>query len=92
MGGSKKSKKDHDRKSRKKEKHTPVVSREPSDDESYYDDASNEANSLVPSAAKVDMEAKSGEKEDDFGAKDFRSEMEMRADHERTAHGFHEPP
>ena len=79
----KKSKKDGDRKSRKKGRDTPsssaVVSREPSDDE-IYDEASNGPD-MVPAAAKVDVENVTAT-EDEYGAKDFRSEMEMRSDHE----------
>ena len=81
MGGGKKSKKDGDRKSRKKGRDTPVVvSREASDDEAFNDEASNGPD-MVPTAAKVDVED-IGTVEDEFGAKDFRSEMEMRPDHE----------
>ena len=82
MGGGKKSKKDGDRKSRKKGRDTPLagVSREPSDDELYDDEAST-GTDMVPTAAKVDVE-NVGSTEDEYGAKDFRAEMEMRSDHE----------
>lgn len=81
MGGGKKSKKDGERKSRKKGRDTPVmVSREASDDDTYYDEASNGPD-MVPSAAKLVVE-NVGSAEDEFGAKDFRSEMELRPDHE----------
>lgn len=82
MGGGKKSKRDGDKKSRKRNKDTPVASREASDDESYPDELSNGPDSMVPSAAKIDMEVKSDAIEDDFGAKDFRSQMDLRPDHE----------
>ena len=86
MGGGKKSKRDGDKKSRKKGRDTPAaaVNLEPSDDESYFDENSNGPDAMVPSASKVDIEVK-GEQataEDEFGAKDFRSQMELRTDHE----------
>lgn len=81
MGGGKKSKRDGDKKSRKKARDTPLASREASDDDSYYDESSNQAGDL-PSAAKIDMEKNSETVEDEYGAKDFRSQMELRADHD----------
>ena len=60
MGGGKKSKKDKDKKSRKtgRESSSAAVSREPSDDESYFDETSNGPDSMVPQASKVDIEQK----------------------------------
>ncbi len=75
----KKSKKDGESRKRKRGRDTPV-SVEPSDDEG---DVGN-ANGAVPSAAAVDIEKKAEKSsaEDEYGAKDFRSEMELRPDHE----------
>ena len=63
MGGVKKSKKDKDKKSRKtgRESSSAAVSREVSDDESYFDDNSDGPDgpdSMVPQASKVDIEKK----------------------------------
>ena len=89
MGGGKKSKKDKDKKSRKtgRESSSAAVSREVSDDESYFDDNSDGPDgpdSMVPQASKVDIEKKAEQAtmEDEFGAKDFRNQMELRTDHE----------
>ena len=80
MGGGKKSKREGDKKSRKKAKDVQV-SREPSDNEADFDEASAGPESMIPQAAKVDVE-KSEAAEDEFGAKDFRSQMDLRPDHE----------
>ena len=58
-----------------------------SDDESYFDDNSDGPDgpdSMVPQASKVDIEKKAEQAtmEDEFGAKDFRNQMELRTDHE----------
>ena len=48
---------------------------------SYLDDASNELESdWVPAAASVNVDEEEGAV-DEFGAKDFRSQMVMRDDH-----------
>ena len=81
MGGGKKSKRDGDKKSRKKGRSETPVSREVSDDEAIFDEISGD-NSIIPSAAKVDVEKDNGAPEDEYGAKDFRSQMNLRPDHE----------
>ena len=84
MGGGKKSKRDGDKKSRKRAREQETKSREQSDDEYYDDEASNGPDSMVPKAAREDVEAKAEKAaaEDEIGAKDFRSQMTLRADHE----------
>jgi DNA excision repair protein ERCC-3 len=84
MAGGKKSKRDGDRKSKKRgREHTPAASVEPSDEEDNYDQSST-GEDFVPAAAKLDMEAKVDQNtiEDEYGAKDFRSQMNLRPDHE----------
>merc|ERR1712223_997625 len=84
MAGGKKSKRDGDKKSRKRARENEA-SREPSDDEISNDESSNQGpESMVPAASKINIEAKAEQAavEDELGAKDFRSQMELRPDHE----------
>lgn len=82
MAGGKKSKRDGDNK-RKRVREAPE-SVENSDDDTMYGDESSTNDGFVPSAAKVDVEAKveTTAAEDEYGAKDFRSQMTLRPDHE----------
>ncbi|XP_075217744.1 general transcription and DNA repair factor IIH helicase/translocase subunit XPB-like [Lycorma delicatula] len=74
MGGPKRTKKDFDKRSKKKKK----------DDEDEYADDPVEGNDEdgIPDAAKKNAEANdSGALEDEFGAKDYRSQMVLKPDH-----------
>ena len=83
MAGGKKSKRDGDKKSRKRARENEA-SREPSDDENNFDESSNGPDSMIPAAARVNVESKGEQNavEDEYGAKDFRSQMSLRTDHE----------
>ena len=70
MAGGKKSKRDGDKKSRKRARENEA-SREPSDDEISVDESSNGPESMVPAASKINIEAKADQSavEDELGAK-----------------------
>ncbi|XP_026281899.1 general transcription and DNA repair factor IIH helicase subunit XPB [Frankliniella occidentalis] len=77
MAGPKKFKKDNDSKKWKK--------RKKEDDDDYYDDDTNDGmdGDGVPDAAKKNAEAAEGAGvlEDEFGAKDYRPQMDLKQDH-----------
>ncbi|KAK3908199.1 General transcription and DNA repair factor IIH helicase subunit XPB [Frankliniella fusca] len=77
MAGPKKFKKENDSKKWKK--------RKKDDDDEYYDDDTNDAmeGDGVPDAAKKNAEAAEGASvlEDEFGAKDYRPQMDLKQDH-----------
>ena len=71
MAGGKKSKRDGDKKSRKRARENEA-SREPSDDDISNDESSNQGpDSMVPAASKINIEAKAEQAavEDELGAK-----------------------
>ena len=74
MAGGKKSKRDGDKKSRKRARENEA-SREPSDDDISNDESSNQGpDSMVPAASKINIEAKAEQAavEDELGAKVLR--------------------
>lgn len=76
MAGPKKFKKDNDSKKWKK--------RKKEDEDDYYDDDTNDGmeGDGVPDAAKKNVEtAETGVLEDEFGAKDYRPQMDLKPDH-----------
>jgi len=79
MGGGKRNKKDKEDKKKKKKKETEEITIIDDEDEVVLVEGSEK--DWVPAAASADAE-KPTEPEDEFGAKDFRSQMELRTDHD----------
>ncbi|XP_049859949.1 general transcription and DNA repair factor IIH helicase subunit XPB [Schistocerca gregaria] len=75
MGGQKRYKKDDPKKWKKKKKDD--------DDYSYADDDGEQEGEGIPDAAKKNVEAEDQSAlEDEFGAKDYRSQMVLKTDHQ----------